>query len=76
MKRANIKNVKCQQKIPKGERILTFALYNFSAKGGSPSGGHFTMLYSPNRLWRVGEYKSLFAPFHFAKNKFTRREEE
>ena len=59
MKSANTKNVKCQQRIPKGEGILTFALCNFSAKGGSPSGGHFTMLYSPNRLGRVGEYKSL-----------------
>ena len=26
--------------------ILTFALGNFSAKGGSPSGGHFAILYS------------------------------
>jgi len=49
MKRADIKNVKCQQKTPKGERILTFALCNF----------HFTMLYSRNRLWRIREYKSL-----------------
>ena len=49
MKRANIKNVKCQQKTPKGERILTFALCNFQ----------FAMLYSPNCRRRVGEYKSL-----------------
>jgi len=33
MKRADIKNVKCQQKIPKAERILTFAICNL----------HFTM---------------------------------
>ncbi|OQX79958.1 MAG: hypothetical protein B6D56_06085 [Candidatus Omnitrophica bacterium 4484_70.1] len=59
MERTNIKNVKCQQKTPKAERILIFALCNFSTKGGSPSGGHFAMLYSPNRLGRVGEYKSL-----------------
>ncbi|OQX87839.1 MAG: hypothetical protein B6D55_02235 [Candidatus Omnitrophica bacterium 4484_70.2] len=49
VKSANTKNVKCQQKIPKAKRILTFALYNF----------HFAMLYSPTCLGRVGEYKSL-----------------
>jgi len=38
MESANTKNVKCQQKIPKAERILTFALCYFSAKGGSPRG--------------------------------------
>ena len=31
-------------KILKKTKNLTFALYNFSAKGGSASGGHFTML--------------------------------
>jgi len=36
-------------KTPKAERILIFALCNF----------HFAMLYLPNRLGRVGEYKSL-----------------
>jgi len=40
---------RCQQKSPKAERILTFTLCNFSAKGGSPCGGHFAMLYSLNR---------------------------
>jgi len=40
-----------QQRLLKAERILTFALCNFSAKGGSASGGHFAMLYSPNWLW-------------------------
>jgi len=55
MKSANIKNIKCQQKTPKAEGILTFAICNFSAKGGSASGGHFTMLYSLSRLWRVRE---------------------
>jgi len=47
-----LKNVKCRQKTPKAERILIFALCNFSAKGGSPSGGHFAMLFSGNhRRW-------------------------
>ena len=56
LERTNIKNVKCQQKTPKAERILIFALCNFSTKGGSPSGGHFAMLYSLNRLRRIYEY--------------------
>ena len=75
MKSANTKNVKCQQKTPKAERILTFALCNFSAKGGSPSGGHFTMLYSPNRRRRVGEYKTLGEILQMSKG-YVRKDDE
>ena len=41
MKSVNIKNVKCEQKTPKAERILTFAICNFSAKSAFPLRGTF-----------------------------------